>query len=301
MAGREMEGKAGLHPGGRTGGLWAPGAGHSNRSPLVCGTSVHVGKADPRLLLGGTGVYPQGLSQRAHRYYGCSLGGLCTPHPGPDPTPWRSSPGPRPRPPGPPSHPRARCSAGGGIGWGRGAEAAAGTTSLPAASLCARGASGGGERASERRQRERGEASKRAGEGARRRPWLRSARLPATLLQRCTPCASSRRRGPFWLAWLPWGLVGQGPLIGDRGILGTTEGRGVRSGGHCAAALTGRTAWAGAWRGSGAPRGQRTPTLPGGAPTPRGVRSERAHGRAVLYVPPLLHKLFCRPRPWGSQ
>jgi hypothetical protein len=146
-----MEGKAGLHPGGRTGGLRAPGAGHSNQSPVVCGTGVLVGGADPGLLLGGTGVYPKGPSLRTQRHQGCSLGGVRAPHSGPDPTPWRSSPGPRPRPPGPPSHPRARCSAGGGIGWGRGAEAAAGTTSLPAASLCARGASGGGERASERR------------------------------------------------------------------------------------------------------------------------------------------------------
>lgn len=64
MAGREMEGKAGLHPGGRTGGLWAPGAGHSNQSPLVCGTGVLVGGADPGLLLGGNGVYPPEPSLR---------------------------------------------------------------------------------------------------------------------------------------------------------------------------------------------------------------------------------------------
>lgn len=79
MAGREMEGKAGLHPGGRTGSLWAPGAGHSNRSPLVCGTRVLVGEVDPGLLLGGTGVYPQGLSQRAQGHQGCSLGGTRAP------------------------------------------------------------------------------------------------------------------------------------------------------------------------------------------------------------------------------
>ena len=35
LAGREMEGKAGLHPGGRAGGLRAPGAGGGNPSPLL--------------------------------------------------------------------------------------------------------------------------------------------------------------------------------------------------------------------------------------------------------------------------
>lgn len=189
-----MEGKAGLHPGGRAGGLWAPGAGGSNPSPLVCGAGERVGGADPRLLLWGSGISPRSKSGGPGTAEGPKEG--LAPHPGPDPTPWRSSPGPQAPPPGPPSHPRARCSAGGGIGWGRGAEAAAGTTSLPAASLCARGASGGGERASEQ-QRERGGESERAGEGARRRPRLRSARLPATLPQRRAPCAPSRhRRGP---------------------------------------------------------------------------------------------------------
>lgn len=65
LAGREMEGKAGLHPGGRAGGLRAPGAGGSNPSPLVCGAGVRVGGADPRLLLGGSGVSPPGASQGA--------------------------------------------------------------------------------------------------------------------------------------------------------------------------------------------------------------------------------------------
>lgn len=65
LAGREMEGKAGLHPGGRAGGLRAPGAGGSNPSPLVCGTGVRVGGADPRLLLGGSRGLPPGASPGA--------------------------------------------------------------------------------------------------------------------------------------------------------------------------------------------------------------------------------------------
>lgn len=60
LAGREMEGKAGLHPGGRAGGLRAPGAGGGNPSPLVCGAGVRLGGADPRLLLGGRGWPPPG-------------------------------------------------------------------------------------------------------------------------------------------------------------------------------------------------------------------------------------------------
>lgn len=55
-----MEGKAGLHPGGRASGLGAPRAGGSNPSPLVCRAGVRVGGADPQLLLGGSGVSPQG-------------------------------------------------------------------------------------------------------------------------------------------------------------------------------------------------------------------------------------------------
>ena len=69
MAGREMEGKAGLHPGGRAGGLRAPGAGGGNPSPLLCGAGVRVGGADPWLLLGVGGgmqrVSPWGVSLRA--------------------------------------------------------------------------------------------------------------------------------------------------------------------------------------------------------------------------------------------
>lgn len=184
-----MEGKAGLHPGGRAGGLRAPGAGGSNPSPLVCGAGVRVGGADPWLLLGGSGVSPRGKSGSPGTRGGPPQRDAC-PTRVLIPPPGGLALAPRPRPPGPPSHPRARCSAGGGIGWGRGAEAAAGTTSLPAASLCARGASGGGERASER-QPERGGESERAGEGARRRPRLRSARLAATL-----PSAARRARRP---------------------------------------------------------------------------------------------------------
>lgn len=56
-------------------------------------------------------------------------------------------------------------------------------------------------RASEQQPERAGEReSERTGEGARRRPRLRSARLPATLPQRRAPCAPSRhhryRRGP---------------------------------------------------------------------------------------------------------
>lgn len=120
-------------------------------------------------------------------------------------------------------------------------------------------------------------------------------------------CSSAARRARRPAAGAPAGWrgcrgVGSGRVtsVGDRGILSAAEGRGVSCGGHCAVALAGQTAWAGARRGSGAPRGQRAPTLPGGEPAPRGARSERAPGRAVSPVPPL-HKLFCRPRPWGSQ
>lgn len=48
-----MEGKAGLHPGGRSGGLWAPGADHSNRSPLVSEPVCLWVGLTPGLLLGG--------------------------------------------------------------------------------------------------------------------------------------------------------------------------------------------------------------------------------------------------------
>lgn len=154
-----MEGKAGLHPGGRAGGLRAPGADGSNPSPLMCGTGVHVGGADPQLLLGDREVSPGGKSESPRGPQREALTTLVL-----TPPPGGLAPAPRPRPPGPPAHPRARCSAGGGIGWGRGAEAAAGTTSLPAASLCARGASGGGERAGDRAA-----ARARRGEGERAR------------------------------------------------------------------------------------------------------------------------------------
>lgn len=180
MAGREMEGKAGLHPGGRADGLRAPRAGGSNPSPLVCGAGVRVGGADPQLLRGGaTGSPPRGKSGRPWGPQREALSTrVLTPPPG------GLAPAPRPRPPGPPFHPRARCSAGGGIGWGRGAEAAAGTTSLPAASLCARGASGGGELAGERAA-----ARARRGEGERAHRGGCEAAPAATL--RPPPCNSA--------------------------------------------------------------------------------------------------------------
>lgn len=91
LAGREMEGKAGLHPGGRAGGLRAPRAGGSNLSPLVCGAGVRVGGADPPpgYSWGAGGGLPQGqVWEPPGPAEGKAL------HPGPDPTPWRSSPGP---------------------------------------------------------------------------------------------------------------------------------------------------------------------------------------------------------------
>lgn len=91
-----MEGKAGLHPGGRADGLRAPRAGGSNPSPLVCGAGVRVGGADPQLLRGGQRGLPQG---QVWETLGPAEGSAL--HPGPDPTPWRSSPGPQTPPPGP--------------------------------------------------------------------------------------------------------------------------------------------------------------------------------------------------------
>ena len=238
-----MEGKAGLHPGGRAGGLRAPGAGGGNPSPLLCGAGVRVGGADPWLLL-GVGGGAEGLplggksASPGARQREARATRVLTPPPG------GLAPAPRPRPPGPASHPRARCSAGGGIGWGRGAEAAAGTTSLPAASLCARGASGGGERAGERAARaRRGErASERARERARRlgceaAPAAALPRLPATLPQRRAPCAPSRRRRLPSQAGV-WSGQGSPPGTGASWCSRETRSSrgGAGAGGSCAAA-----------------------------------------------------------------
>ena len=233
MAGREMEGKAGLHPGGRAGGLRAPGAGGGNPSPLVCGAGVRVGGADPRLLLGGRGVSPRGKSGSSGGPQRKALSTrVLTPPPG------GLAPAPRPRPPGPPFHPRARCSAGGGIGWGRGAEAAAGTTSLPAASLCARGASGGGERASEQ-QPERAVESERVGEGARRRPRLRSPAsrqlCPSTARRARRPAAAAAAAAAASAGAPPAAVAGRGLVragVPSRGLghPGAAERRGARRG-----------------------------------------------------------------------
>lgn len=276
LAGREMEGKAGLHPGGRTGGLWAPGAGHSNKSPLVCGTGVLVGGADPGLLLGGTGVYPQGPSLRTQRHQGCSLGGYARPIPvlTPPPGGLAPAPGPAPRalPPTPgPDVQLAEASAGGGVLRPQPAL-------LPCQQLhCVREERAAAEsgRASGGSASAVGRASERAGEGARRRPRLRSARLPATLLQRRTPCAPSCRRSSSRLAWLPWGRVGQGCLRWGPGH--PQHSRGARSqlrrpqrGIPCRPNSVGRRTT----RLRGSPRAAR-PDSPRGRTNPEG-RTERA-------------------------
>lgn len=220
------------------------------------------------------------------------------------PPPGGLAPAPRPRPPGPPSHPRARCSAGGGIGWGRGAEAAAGTTSLPAASLCARGASGGGERASEQ-QPERGGESERVGEGARRRPRLRSARLPATL-----PSAARRARRPAAApaatatatagapppAVAGRGLVGTGVPAWGLGHPGAAERRAARGGRHLRRSARSLNCVGGRAVGlGGAPKG-RAPRLLRGSPKPveRPERARPSRTGPCAHPPrtPLLHKLF---------
>lgn len=219
---------------------------------------------------GAAGVSPQGqVRERRGPAEGSAL------HPGPDPTPW------------------TRCSAGGGIGWGRGAEAAAGTTSLPAASLCARGASGGGERAS-KRQPERGGESERAGEGARRRPRLRSARLPATL-----PSAARRARRPAAAtagapppAVAGRGLVGTGVPARGLGHPGAAERRAARGGRHLRRIARPLNCVGGGGLGlRGAPKAG-CPDFSGGAPIPWSVQSERAPAAPDLaLIPRVPH--FC--------
>lgn len=285
-----MEGKAGLHPGGRAGGLRAPGAGGSNPSPLVRGAAVRAGGADPRLLLGGSGVFPRDKSGSPGGRPREALSTLVL-----TPPPGGLAPAPRPRPPGPPSHPRARCSAGGGIGWGRGAEAAAGTTSLPAASLCARGASGGGERASERRP----SAAGRASAPGRVRGGARGCAAPAS--RQLYPSAPRRARSPATAGVPPpavagRGLVGTGVPTRGPGHPGAAERCGAPRGAPVArqrppAELRGH-AGAGA---QGRPEG-RAPRLLRGSPYPveRTARARPSRTGPCAHPPrtPLLHKLF---------
>ena len=250
----------------------------------VCGAGVRVGGADPPPATPGEpgGVSPRGKSGSPRGPQREKLSTrVLTPPPG------GLAPAPRPRPPGPPSHPRARCSAGGGIGWGRGAEAAAGTTSLPAASLCARGASGGGERASEQ-QPERAGESERAGEGARRRPRLRS---PASR-QLCPSAARRARRPAATSAGAPPAAVvgrGSGRDRGPRPGTGASRcSREARSPRGAPVAPPRPLAELRGQAGVGAP-GRPAGPEPGllrGAPIPWSVQSERAPAAPDLVLIP---------------
>lgn len=110
-----MEGKAGLHPGGRAGGLRAPGAGGSNPSPPVYGAGVRAAGADLWLLLGGSGVSPRGKSGSPGGPQKEALPTLVL-----TPPPGGPAPAPRPRPRALPPTPGpdvqlAEASAGGGV------------------------------------------------------------------------------------------------------------------------------------------------------------------------------------------
>lgn len=230
----------------------------------------------PSYCWGAAGSPPRGKSGSPR---GPQREALATP--GLTPPPGGLAPAPRPRPPGPPFHPRARCSAGGGIGWGRGAEAAAGTTSLPAASLCARGASGGGERAGERAaaraRRGEGERARRGGceaapAAALRPPPGNSAPAPRAVRAVPPPPPGPRRLPSQAGVWL-----GQGSPPGDWGTLVQRSPRGAPIAlQRPPAELRGKEGGGAPWRPEG-----RTPRLLRRSPNP-GERTERARSPSAL-------------------
>lgn len=246
MAGREMEGKAGLHPGGRAGGPRAPGAGGGNPSPLVCGAGGRVGGADPRVLLGGLRGLP-GASQGAPG--GPPRDALSARALTPPPGGLAPAPGPAPRalPPTPgPDVQLAEASAGGGVLRPQPAL-------LPCQQLhCVR---------EERAAAESGRASSspsaagRASAPGRVRGGARGCAPPASR-QLCSARRAVRAvpppppppplpPGPRRLPSQAGVRSGQGSPPGDRGI--PVQPRGVQpaGGATCAAAPALSTAWAG--------------------------------------------------------
>lgn len=156
-------------------------------------------------------------------------------------------------------------------------------------------------RASEQQPERAGEReSERTGEGARRRPRLRSARLPATLPQRRAPCAPSRHHR---YRWGPAGCrrrQGSGRDRGPRPAIGASPySREARNPWGAPIALQRPPTELRGQEGGeapGRPEG-RAPRLLWGSPNPE-ERIERArppsHIGPCAHPPctPLLHKLF---------